>query len=116
MEGQFNFLTDEQVASHLDSFCSKITKEITRLKTKENNNHTKTRLLNRTQILKVVGVSDSTFDRISHELPLHKNEKGRWVAWEHDLYIYLAQKHPPYYDINRIEEYLDIKNLYKQLG
>jgi hypothetical protein len=66
----------------------------------------KVKRLNTREIKEMLGIGDTTFERIQHNLPLHKTKTGRLFAYEHDLIIHLFREHPPYFDINLFKKYI----------
>jgi hypothetical protein len=76
----------------------------------------KVKRLNTRQIKEMLGVSDTTFEKIQDNLPLHRTRTGRLFGYEHDIIIHLFREHPPYFDYTRFWDYIKEENLVKHLS
>ncbi len=76
----------------------------------------KVRRLNTREIKEILGVRDTTFDKIQDELPLHKTKTGRMFAYEHDLIIHLFREHPPYFEYSRFWENISEDSLIRHMN
>jgi hypothetical protein len=74
------------------------------------------RRLGARQIKEMLGIGDSTFEKIQGTLPLHRTRTGRLFGYQHDIIVHLFREHPPYFDYARFWEYVDKENLVKFLS
>lgn len=68
------------------------------------------------EIKQMMGISQSTFERIVDTLPLHTTKSGRLFCYEHDLIAHLFREHPPYVDLDKFGELTGKENLVKYLS
>lgn len=68
------------------------------------------------EIKKIMGLSQASFERNLHKLPIHQTESGRYFCYEHDLMAHLCKEHPPYEDITQHTEQLTKESLIKHLS
>jgi hypothetical protein len=76
----------------------------------------KVKRLNTREIKEMLGVGDTTFEKIQEGLPMHRTKTGRLFAYEHDLIVHLFREHPPYFDIDRFWDYITQNNLIRHIG
>ncbi|MCK5170777.1 MAG: hypothetical protein KAQ75_12945 [Bacteroidales bacterium] len=117
MEGEILVLKKEDLIDVLDSFNQKIASQLSsKSKNEDNTNDPKVKRLTTRQIKEMLGVGDTTFEKIQNELPLHRTKTGRLFGYEHDIIIYLFREHPPYFDYTKFKEYVNEENLIKHLS
>lgn len=118
MEGEILVIKKDDLIEILESFNQKITSQIVSRKssTGDTGESPKVKRLTTRQIKEMLGVSDTTFDKIQNELPLHRTNTGRLFGYEHDIIIYLFREHPPYFDYTRFWDYIKEENLVKHLS
>lgn len=117
MEGEILVIKKADLVEILDNFQEQISSKLSssRKGSSENNNPKVKRLTTR-QIKEMLGVGDTTFEKIQSELPLHRTKTGRLFGYEHDIIIYLFREHPPYFDYKRFSEYVSEEGLIKNLS
>lgn len=76
----------------------------------------KVKRLNTRQIKDMLGVGDTTFEKIQDDLPLHRTKTGRLFGYEHDIIVHLFREHPPYFDYTQFWDYIKDENLVKHLS
>ncbi len=118
MEGEIVVLKKEDLLEILEGFSKRISNNIQSVQPANNqaDDNPKVKRLNSKKICEMLGISTATFERIQHELPVHKSKSGRIFAYEHDLIIYLFREYPPYFDYTSFKEYVKRENLVKYLS
>lgn len=117
MEGEILVIKKSDLIEILDEYNKKIEIQLGRQKPSGGEgNNPKIKRLSTRQIKEMLGVSDTTFDKIQNELPLHRTNTGRLFGYEHDIIIYLFREHPPYFDYTRFWDYINEENLVKHLN
>lgn len=76
----------------------------------------KVKRLNTREIKEMLGIGDTTFDKIQDKLPLHRTKTGRMFAYEHDIIAHLFREHPPYFEYSRFWEYISEENLIRHMN
>ena len=116
MEGEILIIKKEDLEEILEGFNQKITAQLTSNRNKVSGDNPKVRRLTTRQIKEMLGVSDTTFDKIQDDLPLHRTKTGRLFGYEHDIVIHLFREHPPYFDYTRFWDYINEENLVKNMS
>ena len=111
MNCEILILKKDDLIEELEQFSQKIASKISTWKHSNGNNvdNVRVKRLNTRQIKEMLGVSDTTFDKIQDELPLHRSKTGRLFGYEHDIIIHMFREHPPYFDYTRFYEYISEK-------
>lgn len=118
MNSEILVIKKDDLVDLFEQFSKKIANGISipkPVKTEQTENPRVRRLTTR-QIKDMLGVSDTTFERIQDELPLHRTKTGRLFGYEHDIFIYLFQEHPPYFDYTQFRDYIKEENLLKHIS
>ena len=118
MNSEILVIKKDDLVDLFEQFSKKIANGISipkPVKTEQTENPRVRRLTTR-QIKDMLGVSDTTFERIQDELPLHRTKTGRLFGYEHDIIIYLFQEHPPYFDYTQFRHYIKEENLLKHIS
>ena len=117
MESDILVLKKDDLVELLESYNQKIASQLNAKKhhSGDNSDNPKVRRLSTRQIKEMLGVGDTTFEKIQDSLPLHRTKTGRLFGYEHDIIIYLFREHPPYFDYTRFWEYVNEDNLLKHL-
>jgi len=118
MEGEILVIKKNELLEILEGFNQKIASQLVSKKSSiaDDYKNPKVRRLSTRQIKEMLGVGDTTFERIQDDLPLHRTKTGRLFGYEHDIIIHLFQEHPPYFDYTKFWEYINEENLVKHLS
>jgi hypothetical protein len=120
MESEILVIKKEDLLEILEGFSRRLTHQLGLFTgqsgSSSNMEKPKVKRLNSKKICQMLDISQSTFERMQHELPIHRSATGRVFAYEHDLIIYLFRKFPPHYDYTHFEEYVKQDNIVKFLS
>lgn len=117
MESEIIIIRKSDLMEMLEKNNQKILDQLSIIKNKDGRDETpKVKRLNTREIKQMLGVGDTTFEKIQDGLPLHRTKTGRLFAYEHDLIVHLFREHPPYFDIDRFWEYITQNNLIRYMN
>lgn len=120
MEGEILVIKKEDLLDIFEGFSRRILNNLQNISGLQNGSSNKdipkVKRLNSKKICEMLDISQSTFERMQNELPVHRSATGRVFAYEHDLIIFLFRKFPPYYDYTRFDEYVKQDNIVKYLS
>ena len=117
MEGEILIIKKNDLLEILEGFQQQISSKLPKVgKDSSSNVDPKVKRLSTRQIKEMLGVGDTTFEKIQDDLPLHRTKTGRLFGYEHDIIIHLFREHPPYFDYTRFREYITEDNLVKNLS
>lgn len=120
MEGEILVLKKADLLEIFEGFSRRILNNLQNVSSHQegasSKDNPKVKRLNSKKICEMLDISQSTFERMQNELPVHRSATGRVFAYEHDLIIYLFRKFPPHYDYTRFEEYVRQDNIVKYLS
>ena len=117
MESEIIVIRKSDLMELLEKNNQKILDRLSVIKNKDGREDApKVKRLNTREIKEMLGVGDTTFEKIQDGLPLHRTKTGRLFAYEHDLIVHLFREHPPYFDIDRFWEYITQNNLIRYMN
>lgn len=118
MEGEILVIKKNDLVEILEGFNQKIASQMASRNPSKGDagENPKVKRLTTRQIKEMLGVSDTTFEKIQDDLPLHRTKTGRLFGYEHDIIIHLFREHPPYFDYTRFWDYIKEENLVKHLS
>ena len=118
MEGEILVIKKNDLIEIMEGFNLKIASQFTSRKQNKDvsKDSPKVKRLSTRQIKDILGVGDTTFEKIQNDLPLHRTKTGRLFGYEHDIIIHLFREHPPYFDYTKFWDYVNEENLVKHMS